>query len=251
MIAEARRLTQMGGGIVSVFDPEPPDEIEIRGGAPGGDLSGRATVLRQALERGDQTEYSRLLDITIEPLARGGSMHDSALIELYMSVAATLLSFINACRIYEKLAFRIGLGRLTRFYDFENWAEAGRYIRELSSAVFAERSDGLAVNSNRVISAVKRYADDNLGGDLSLTAISRELHYNPSYISRLFKQETGFNLLVYINEQRLKKALDLLKSSPEPVYAVAKSVGFDNPAYFAKVFKNAYGLTPQEYRDGS
>ncbi len=100
-----------------------------------------------------------------------------------------------------------------------------------------------------LISSIESYIECNIAGDLSLTAISEALHYNPSYLSRMFKQLTGGNLLSFIVEKRLERAVRMLSQGSEPIYVVGRSVGFDSPAYFAKVFRRTYGSTPQEYRE--
>ena len=65
----------------------------------------------------------------------------------------------------------------------------------------------------------------------------------------MFKQLTGGNLLNFILEKRLERAVRMLSRGSEPIYVVGRSVGFDSPAYFAKVFRRTYGATPQEYRE--
>ena len=102
-----------------------------------------------------------------------------------------------------------------------------------------------------LIHAIENYIDCNIAGDLSLTAIGDALHYNASYLSRRFKQLTDGNLLDFIVEKRLEKAVYLLEQGGEPIYCVSRSVGFDNPAYFAKVFRKVHGVPPLEYREKS
>jgi two-component system response regulator YesN len=71
---------------------------------------------------------------------------------------------------------------------------------------------------------------------------------NPSYCSYLFKEKTGENFNDFVNRIRIEKAKELLKSSPEKVYKIAKTLGYDNTKYFFRVFKKVTGYTPEEYR---
>jgi two-component system response regulator YesN len=71
----------------------------------------------------------------------------------------------------------------------------------------------------------------------------------PSYLSKLFKQETGLTLTDYITEMRLRKAKYLLKNSPDlKIHEIGAEVGYGDPAYFNKLFKRVVGVTPNEYK---
>jgi two-component system response regulator YesN len=69
-------------------------------------------------------------------------------------------------------------------------------------------------------------------------------------MSRLYKQITGDNLSDTILEKKMLKAEELLIQHPYmKINEVAERTGFHYAAYFAKVFKKRFGLSPQEYRD--
>ena len=69
-----------------------------------------------------------------------------------------------------------------------------------------------------------------------------------NYISRLFKAETGVNIIYYINLMKLEHAKELLADSDENVKSIAMMLGFDEPSYFNKLFNKTYGVSPTEYR---
>ena len=112
-----------------------------------------------------------------------------------------------------------------------------------------ESNEEAALGADALADKIRRYVEANLGGDLTLTNISRQVYYNPSYISRIFKQETGTNLTDHIVEKRLARAVRLLETGDANIYRIAESCGFDSPQYFATVFKKRLGKTPQEFRD--
>ncbi|MNP47625.1 HTH-type transcriptional regulator YesS [compost metagenome] len=75
------------------------------------------------------------------------------------------------------------------------------------------------------------------------------VYLTPSYLSKLFKQETGLTLTEYITEIRIRKAKQLLRSSPGmKVHKIGAEVGYPDPAYFNKLFKRMVGVTPNEYK---
>ena len=84
--------------------------------------------------------------------------------------------------------------------------------------------------------------------DLSLVSVARDLHINPEYLSRTFKQQVGINFSTYLNNIRLQHALELLKQTDYRVAEIAARTGFQSPAYFSKCFKAAFGLSPQQWK---
>jgi len=99
-----------------------------------------------------------------------------------------------------------------------------------------------------VIAQIQKYIQDHLAGDVSLTAIAQEVHFNPSYLSRYYKQMTGQNLLEYIQAKRLEAAIDYMRNTDLKLQEIASRVGFDSHSYFTTFFKRKMGVSPQEYR---
>lgn len=83
---------------------------------------------------------------------------------------------------------------------------------------------------------------------LSLEAMCRELSISPSYLSRILKRNLGKTFVDALTELRIEKAKELLTNPDLKTYAVADAVGYDDPRYFATVFKKATGVTPSEFR---
>ncbi|WP_019637306.1 response regulator transcription factor [Paenibacillus fonticola] len=83
--------------------------------------------------------------------------------------------------------------------------------------------------------------------DISLQTVSRQINVNASYLSRVFKQETGVNFVAYLTRVRIEKAQQLLREGGYKVYEVADQVGYRNTAYFSKIFKKIVGVSPEEF----
>ena len=88
----------------------------------------------------------------------------------------------------------------------------------------------------------------NLVGDLSLKTQAKMLNINASYLSSLFKKETGFTLTEYVNSQRIQHAVFLLNSTDLQIQTIAQHCGYTDICYFTKTFKKIIGKTPTEYR---
>lgn len=91
--------------------------------------------------------------------------------------------------------------------------------------------------------------DFDLTADLSLKTQAQLLNVNPSYLSTLFKKETGVTLTEYVNRKRIEHALLLLNSTNMQIQLVAQYCGIPDVNYFTKTFKKLVGKTPKEYRE--
>lgn len=90
--------------------------------------------------------------------------------------------------------------------------------------------------------------DASIDSDLSLKRFANELFLNTSYLSSLFKKETGMTLTDYVNQHRIGYAKRLLKSTTLSIQAVATAVGISDIHYFTRLFRRETGLSPREYR---
>ena len=77
---------------------------------------------------------------------------------------------------------------------------------------------------------------------------SDALSVNPSYLSNLFKKETGVTITDYVTDHRMRAAANLLRKTQLPVKTVSKQVGIMDVHYFCRLFKKRTGRTPSQYR---
>lgn len=92
------------------------------------------------------------------------------------------------------------------------------------------------------------YIDANLTGNLNLSSLADTLNVSSSYLSTLFKKETGHTLTEYINTRRIRHAKHLLESTRLQIQTIAQHCGIVDVQYFSRVFKHITGMTPKEYR---
>lgn len=85
-------------------------------------------------------------------------------------------------------------------------------------------------------------------GRITRQELSALLHYNPDYLGRVIKRQSGLSLIQYCQQLWLDKAKSLLTSTDMSVSDIIRSLKFENRHYFYRVFSNATGMTPQEYR---
>lgn len=106
----------------------------------------------------------------------------------------------------------------------------------------------IAPEKSALIKKTQQYIMENIDEDLTREAIASHVYLNPSYLSRLFKKETGQTLTDYILGLRMHNAKIQLENSNQNISQIAASVGYSHFSHFTKAFKKVVGLTPHEYR---
>lgn len=108
-------------------------------------------------------------------------------------------------------------------------------------------------HSTRSYSPVIQKAVDficlNLKDDLSLSTLADQLSIHKSYLSSLFKRETGTTLTDFVTDRRISHAIYLLNTTNEQVQEIASSCGIPDLSYFTKIFRRKKGMTPTQYRE--
>lgn len=102
-------------------------------------------------------------------------------------------------------------------------------------------------NNYTLIEKSLKYIKEHLTEDLSLEAIAKEMSISPTYFHNIFKTSVSKTLRDYVEEQRLKKAINLLTTTNYSLTHIAYESGFSSQSYFSYVFKRKMKLTPREY----
>lgn len=154
---------------------------------------------------------------------------------------------------YARKAIRLGVFRYllkpVSFEELELALEAavreGENRREAKSQVVEDEPDvEQAVSS---VALVRQFIQDHYTEEISRQDIENAVHMNGDYLNRIFKKETGYSLIQYIQYYRVLAAKQMISKGKNNLSDVAFSAGFDNPSYFIKVFRKWTGMTPGEY----
>lgn len=108
--------------------------------------------------------------------------------------------------------------------------------------------DTVSDKENPRVREIKQYIFDNLSGDLSLEAISGEVHLTPQYMCTLFKKHTGITVVNFILNERIELAKRFIVSLDEPISKISVMCGFDDYYYFSHTFKKITGVSASSYR---
>lgn len=104
--------------------------------------------------------------------------------------------------------------------------------------------------SRRYITEVLRYIEQNYAS-CTLEETAARFSFHPNYLSRALKKATGFSFKELVDQNRLRQAAFLLRSSALSIAEVALRCGWSNLNQFYRKFEAGYGVTPRQYRDGA
>ncbi|MFS0723120.1 response regulator transcription factor [Paenibacillus sp. 1P07SE] len=243
------RLRQMqhqragdGSSMVMTVQAEP---IELTEPTREGLRADKIEPLAGLLEAGRSEAFMASFQALSDAMLAEPSVDANQVMELYYAVAVMLLAYINR----RQLAGRISTTELMRFEAHGSWEEAYIYLATTADHLFALRRSGEKKRAESVIDGICDYVEQHLAEELSMIRIASQFHFNPAYLSRLFKQGRGQNLSDYIEEARIRKAKALLAAEELRIHEVGIRVGYESPHSFTRFFKKGAGMTPQEYRE--
>lgn len=109
------------------------------------------------------------------------------------------------------------------------------------------KSESAKNNHQVMVEKTLRYIKDNLTESLNLESVAEMAHLSPIHFHNTFKAAVGKTLREYVEEQRLKKAMNLLVTTDYSLTKIAYECGFSSQSYFSYVFKHKMKKTPREY----
>lgn len=99
-----------------------------------------------------------------------------------------------------------------------------------------------------LIADITEWIHINCHRQMSVKDIAEEFHYNPEYLSALFKKETGHTLIYCVNKTRIDISKTLLSDRNVSIKEAAFSSGFNDEKYYMKMFRRFEGMTPMQYK---
>jgi two-component system response regulator YesN len=130
---------------------------------------------------------------------------------------------------------------LVKPYSMETFKEAiGRFLDERTP----EETE--LFGNKKTAQIIKQYLDEHYQENITLQQLADLTHHDKSYIGRLFRSEYGLSIFSCLSQIRMKLARQLLSQGMN-VSETARAVGFEDPAYFGRCFKQIVGVSPQQF----
>jgi two-component system response regulator YesN len=208
----------------------------------------KINILETYLESGQREAFFALFNEIKEILLPIVREYDNLGTEIYYFLTLHFLAYIN--RYDNLLGWLIAhpeYTNITRIQTVTPYEEIFQRFFEIADMIFMFQQDENVKRESVLIIKIHEYINNNLEKDLSLVRLAELVHFNPTYLSRLYKSITGLTLSNFIHNSRMRKAKGMLKNGKSKVYEIAGAVGYESDAYFIRMFKKSTGMTPQEY----
>lgn len=149
--------------------------------------------------------------------------------------------FIENCFEQMHKAANMSRGKETRLY--------GLLYLFLSQLIEFNGTDVLIENRKELyVKKVVQFIELNYPRKISVNEIARYVGLDRSYLCSVFKDYLNNTIQEYLINFRIGKSCDLLENNNLSIGDVSRSVGYDDPLLFSKIFKKIKGLSPREYR---
>lgn len=97
------------------------------------------------------------------------------------------------------------------------------------------------------VEKIIKYLGENINKTITLTELSEFVSLSPSYLSRAFKDTTGYSVIEFFNKIKIDKAEELIILGDKKIKEVSEALGFKDEFYFSRLFKKVKGMSPKEF----
>ncbi|MCQ6559862.1 response regulator [Paenibacillus mendelii] len=212
-------------------------------------MNNKLIALEKRLDAGDVSGAALLTSELVQQIKLDIACSYTIGMENYYRLILAFLSYMNGIQHSNSLEPELRMPSIPFLEAPTEWESVEERMLRLSESICRIKQEQLAKSENLIVERIHRFINDNLGGDLSLARIAEVVYFNPSYLSRFYKQLTGRNLSEYINETKSETAVRLLSQTQMKVSEIALKLGFESPSYFTSFFRKMIGTTPQDYRE--
>ena len=115
--------------------------------------------------------------------------------------------------------------------------------------IFYDIQKNVVAGTDSKIYSIKAYISAHYSENISLDSVASAFNLNTTYLSRMFKKETGEKFADYIIRFKIKKAKELIADGSYDTQQICEKIGYNSVSYFSKVFKAYTGMTLKQYRD--
>lgn len=206
------------------------------------------TNIQDVLWTGKSDEVIKLIDKTMSGVLNYKGIPYHYIQQVYCQLLSVLLRTIYEMNIMPEELYGTSIHLYEELFKRNTFEEADLWYRDLVIRVCKAINEKKAARVSNVISSAIEYIKKNCNRDLSLSEVADKVNLNPSYFSRLFKEEAGTQFVEYVRIAKMDLAKELLKKSSKKIYEICEELGYVNVQYFSTVFKNTVGMTPNEYK---
>lgn len=205
--------------------------------------------LNSAVINGDIATAHELIDRIVE--ANSSLSLDMSRC-LFFDLTATALKVMSNKAINLSAVFENDESPFEELMECKSISELAATIHSIFEKICSQITQTGDIKKEKLKIAVIDYVKEHYTNpNMSLSLIADEFAMNYTYMSHFFKEIAGTNFIEYISELRVKRAIELLRTTDMPINDIASAVGYANSTVLIKTFKKVTKTTPGNYRKNS
>lgn len=197
-----------------------------------------------SIQQGNLAEISGECEGLIASLSKASDISRVYVQHLLYSIVKELYARMPRLESEDSLA------EMNKLFDEKNPSKVLDNFLQAVNTILTVAHTGHDEQNSDLVRRIRNFIQKEYKGELSLFDVASKLNLNPSYVSHIFKKETGQGIVEYITELKMEKARLLLQDKNLKIVQIAEKLGYNSQSYFNKCFKSHFGITPKQFREG-
>ncbi|WP_299434905.1 AraC family transcriptional regulator [uncultured Maribacter sp.] len=173
-------------------------------------------------------------------------------LELYKRYASTntknyrnIPFSIKKIELFDKIFNLLNMNYLENQIEYANLLS----LNFINSFIYNDIESGkTSPNHDTLIHLIKNFLINNLDNNYTLDEIASKFNYSKSYLHTKFKNKTGYPVMVFFKLKKIQKACEYLNYTDLSIKEISFMIGYEDPLYFSRIFKNYMGMSPRIYK---
>lgn len=223
-------------------------EVKETAALPLSDLNDTLTSVQNILWTGKADEVLKIIDKKLSEMMLLKNIPYYYIQQVFCQLLSALLRTTYEMNILPEHLYGTPVHLYGELFKKHTLDEIVKWYEDLVIRTCVVVNEKKALRVSNVIESAVGYIRKNCHKDISLSDVADFVNLNPSYLSRLFKEETGTPFIEYVRNTKMDLAKELLRNSNKKIYEICEALGYQNVQYFSTIFKNVVGMTPLEYK---
>lgn len=208
-----------------------------------------ATSIRFYIKVGVENKATEAVERIFTEIEEGKVNSIEYLRIISINIISEVYTVIHEIGLRVEDVFEVGVVPYNRILNIDNLPDMKNYTNQTIIEIINRIKVLKKKKDNSVINSIQEYILTNLSdSELSLSSVAKGFFLNSSYLSRLFKQETGLSFIEFLTQKRIEKAVELFNNTDLKAYEIAVKVGIPEPKYFCMCFKKITGVSVNDFK---
>lgn len=203
----------------------------------------------EQIKMGDIDGATQTYSEIFENLQKNMNMNPETVYNACYEIVLTLKRILKDSNGEEDLKVQLGMLEMDDLKSYHTLKELFEFMKQIIGRIVLSIDKNRKSEDTKIVEKTKQYCEVNFSKDITLESISNHVNMTKNYFCTFFRKKTGENFWDYLTNLRINKAKELLETTDIKIGIIAEKVGYKNLSHFSRIFKNALGVSPAEYKE--